>query len=354
MPRSDQIAEVTAKGQKYNSWTTIEATRSAEDIIDHVLLTASEVSSGASTLATLKLQPGDKATVSLAGKQIMNGQVYLRQGVADGGTHEIQIGICSISQAVMASTVTGEPGQYVNQTLQQIGSAVFGEIGVNFTVTASGDMPFPRVSEHIGESRYSFIERLCRMRNMHMIDDGQGGLLAFRGAAAGGLTLSEGKNIKRGRILLKNNEHVDDITVKGQDAGQDSADQNRSPEANTKADPPIGRSMHILAEEMGNSAAMQLRANHQGDWTKYMFVDGDVTVNGWLCPDGTLWWDHVMELITINSPLLLPEDSLEFMIKGIIHRQSSEAGTISDVLLCRADGFGSGTGEVVVTGGRTL
>jgi hypothetical protein len=36
---------------------------------------------------------------------------------------------------------------------------------------------------------------------------------------------------------------------------------------------------------------------------------------------------------------------MDFMIKGVIHRQSSEGGTTTDILLCRFDGLGSGTGE---------
>jgi hypothetical protein len=90
---------------------------------------------------------------------------------------------------------------------------------------------------------------------------------------------------------------------------------------------------------------LQRRANHEADWDKYQQVDGDGTTPGWLTPDGSLWMAHVRELVTVNAPLLLPENSIEFMIKGVIHRQSSEQGTTTDILLCRADGFGSGTGE---------
>ncbi|WP_024340979.1 phage baseplate assembly protein [Bradyrhizobium japonicum] len=346
MARPDQIAVVTANGQRYDIWTEIECTRSAEDIIDHALLTVAEISPRQrGVISGLKLQPGDQATVTLAGQKIISGLVYMRQGAVDANAHQVQIGISSMGQAVMASTVDGEPGQYINQTLQQIGSAVFGKVGVKFSVSASGDMPFPRVSEHIGESRFSFIERLCRMRNMHMIDDGTGGIVAFRGAAKGGLVLREGQNIERGRILLKNNDHVDEITVKGHDANNDSADANRSPTGSTKVSPPVNRPFKIIAEEMGNSAAMQLRANHQGDWTKYMQVDGEIVTPGWLCPQGDLWWNHVTAQVTIVSPSLLPEDTFQFMIKGVVHRQSNHSGTTTSVMLCRADGFGSGIGE---------
>jgi prophage tail gpP-like protein len=353
VPRPDQVAIVEANGQKYDIWTELEATRSCEDVIDHVLLTCAEIDKNlsrpapAGTIKSIKLQPGDKVSVSLAGQTIMSGTVYLRQAVVDAENHQVQIGISSLGQSVMASTVDGKPGQYVNQTLQQIGSSVFGKVGVNFSVTASGDMPFPRVSEHIGETRFAFIERLSRMRNMHMIDDGNGGITAFRGASGGLLTIREGWNLERGRILLKNNDHVDEITVRGHDYGNDSADANRSPTGQTSVDPPVNRPFGLIAEEMGNSQAMQLRANHQGDWTKYMQVDGDVEVNGWLCPDGSLWWNHVREQVKVISPSLLPEDEFQFMIKAVVHRQS-DRGTFTDVLLCRADGFGA-LGEALVT-----
>jgi prophage tail gpP-like protein len=355
--RPDQIAIVEANGQKYDIWTELEATRSVEDVIDHVLLTCAEIDKNLKnpaprgTIRSIKLQPGDRVSVTLAGQRILTGLVYMRQAVVDPENHVVQIGISSLAQSVMASTVDGKPGQYVNQTLQQIGSACFGKVGVNFTITASGDMPFPRVSEHIGETRFAFIERLCRMRNMHMVDDGNGGIEAFRGASSGILTIKEGFNLERGRVLLKNNDHVDEINVHGQDFGNDSADVNRSPTGSTSVDPPINRPFSIIAEEMGNSQAMQLRANHQGDWTKYMQVDGDITVPGWLCPDGSLWWNHVKEQVRVISPSLLPEDEFQFMIKAVVHKQSNERGTTTDVLLCRSDGFGA-FGEALVQGSK--
>lgn len=352
MARPDQIAVVTANGQRYDIWTEVECTRSTEDVIDHALLTVAEISPKTkSALSSLKLQPGDKATVTLAGDQIITGLVYMRQAVLDARTHQVQIGISSIAQSVIVGTVDAEPGQYINQTLQQIGSAVFGKVGVKFTVQdADGaDMPFERVSEQYGEARFGFIERLCRFRNMHLIDDGNGGILAFRGAGEGsGLVLREGQNIEQGRIVLKNNDHVDEFVMSGHDANKDSADVNRSPTASVKIDPPIGRSAKMLAEEMGNSAAMQLRANHQKDWDLFMQEDGNVLVPGWLCPLGDLWWNHVTAKVKLDSPSLLPADQRTFAIKGVTHRQSSEGGTTSLIMLCREDGFGSGTGENIV------
>jgi hypothetical protein len=246
MSKPNEIAVVTALGQKYDIWNTVEVTREYSQTIDHALLTVSEISTGAKNFAAMKLKPGDPATITLAGETAIDGYVYLRQSSYDAKEHGVQIGICSNSQAIMASTVDANPGQYINQTLQQIGSAVFGKVGVNFSVIAEASEPFPRVSEHVGETRFAFIERLGRMRNIHLIDDGQGGIIGFRGP----------------------------------------------------------------------------------------FING-----------GSLWMHHVGELVTVNSPMLLPEDSMDFLIKGVVHRQSSEQGTTADVLLCRFDGLGSGSGE---------
>lgn len=350
MTRPDQIAVVRARGQLFQTWTEIEVSRSTTDIIDHAVLTCTEPSPRATTLSGMKLQPGDQASISLAGVTVISGQVYMRQAVLNSTEHAVQIGVCSLAQAALASSVDGSPGQYVNQTLQQIGSATLGKVGVSFTVAgvAGADKPFERVSEHYGESRFAFVERLCRMRNLHLIDNGINGLLAFRGADSGSTLLREGVNIISGRILLKNDEHVSDIKVVGHNSNNDSADMNRAPVGRVTVDPPIARSYGLMAEEMGDSADMQMRAAHQGDYDRYQQVDGTITVAGWLAPDSLLWFQKVRQLVTVSSPSLLPDNSFTFMIKGVTHRQSSEGGTITEIFLCRADGFGSGQQEPLV------
>jgi hypothetical protein len=88
----------------------------------------------------------------------------LRQAAYDSTSHAVQIGIASKAQVIMPSTVQAKPGQYKQQTIQQIGSAAFGSVGVGFNGIGSpsgADQPFQRVSEQVGETFYGFIERLC-------------------------------------------------------------------------------------------------------------------------------------------------------------------------------------------------
>ena len=58
-----------------------------------------------------------------------------------------------------------------------------------------------------------------------MIDDGVGGIKAFRGGQGEvAAILQEGKNIQRGRILLRNDESKDQLSGNGQTPRQSSAD----------------------------------------------------------------------------------------------------------------------------------
>lgn len=347
MPNPLEVCVVTAGGEKYDIWETVEVTTTTDDVIDHALLTVAEPSGdGAKTLSDIKLKPGDPATVSLAGQVVIDGIVYLRQATFDANSHSVQIGISSKAQSVIASTVKAEPGQYINQTIQQIGSAVFGEVGVKFTINgnpAGADKIFPRVSEHVGETRFSFIERLSRMRNLHLVDDGQNGIMAFRGPQGRSqYPLQEGYNIKSARILLRNDEHASNLQAKAQNFNQDTGDANREPEASTTVDPPIDRNVTVFCEEPGDNADCNMRVNQEADWVKYNQVDGEVTVQGWFNPSGQLWWNDRRKVVVVKSPTLLPNSVFGFMIKGIIHRQDSEDGTTTTILLCRADGLGAG------------
>jgi len=68
--------------------------------------------------------------IDLAGINVIDGLVYLRQAANDDKTHAVQFGVASTTQAVVRTTVDVKPGSYTNQTIQRIGSACFGGCGV--------------------------------------------------------------------------------------------------------------------------------------------------------------------------------------------------------------------------------
>lgn len=357
MPKPQEVCVVVANGQRYDIWESVEVSHSYDPAIDRALLTVAEPSAGAKTLAALKLKPGDKAQVYLAGIKVLDGEVYLRQAAYDPNSHAVQIGISSKGQNVMVATVKAEPGQYVKQTLSQIASAAFGTAGIGFRVLGSPvgvEIPFPRVSEHIGETLFDFVKRLAHQRNIHLIDGGDGAIAGFRGPQGHSTTLKEGMNILHARLLLKNDDEVSSAQGVAHDHNNDSADDNAQPSA-TKAVPNATtpeRTMKFAAEETHSAETLKHRVNQEVDFITYQHVDGEVTVPGWLCPDNTLWMGKVLSTITLDSPMLIPPQSdSTFMIKGVTHRQSSPEGTTTTIYLCDKNGMGLGTGSPVQSTG---
>jgi len=347
MATPQEICTVTAAGIKYNNWETIEVRRAVHPYtIDHCMLTVSEVSTvNAGGLSALKLAPGDTATVTLGGIKVMDGYVYLRQAAYDANTHAVQIGICSRAQAIMRTSVDGAPGQYIQQTIQQIGSACFGKVGVNFKVIGNppgADMIFDRISEAIGQTRFSFIENLCRLTNLHMIDDGNGGINAFRGPQGHVAPLQEGGNILKARLLLSADEYVADIAGLSQTPrrGAPGAQQKATAKVNNPVGANLGGNFSFPAENAATKIALQMRVNHQVDYVNFKTVDGAVTVQGWFLANGDLWMNHVNNTVTVNSPMLIPGNTGRFIIKEIVHRQSSVEGTTTDIMLTNENGLG--------------
>jgi prophage tail gpP-like protein len=345
MPTPAEICVVSANGQNYNIFETVEVHRSAIDTIDHALLTVSELTTGGTQLSDLKLAPGDSASITLGGVQAMTGNVYLRQAAYDANTHAVQIGIVSNSQEVMRTTVDGAPGQYVNQTIQQIGSACFGKAGVGFKVIGSpsgADLPFDRVSEPIGSMRFAFIENLCRLRNLHMVDDGKGNINAFRGAQSVAAPLQEGINILKARLLLKSDEYVEDLTGVAQvyRKGAPGAQIVARATASNPVGAAMGGNFTIVAENAADQPSLQMRVNHQVDNVNYRTVDGSVTVQGWFLADGDLWMNYVPANVTVYSPMLIPGDTGAFIIKEVVHRQSIAEGSTTDIMITNANGLG--------------
>ena len=350
MANAAEICTITANGQKYDIWETVEVHRAVGSVtgnINHAMMTVSEISTGGTGLSALKLTVGDQVSINLANVNVINGPVYLRQAAYQDSIHAVQIGVASKTQDVIRTTVDVKPGSYPNQTVQQIGSACFGAVGVGFQVVGSppgARTPFKRACEQLGESRYNFMERLCRMVNLHMLDDGKGTMLAFRGPQGTVNTeLVEGVNILRARLLLQVDEHVETYGVVSQDHNGSSGPAMAQVEAQANAPSPgasMGGTVRMVAEEALESGQLQLRANHQVNYDAMRTVQGSVTVQGWFAPDGDLWWNKVGSLVTVNSPMLIPEGSMQFIIKEVVHRQSSAEGTTSDITLTNSQGLG--------------
>lgn len=350
MPNPNETAAVIAGGQVLQFWQTVEVEREYSHAVVYARVAVTEIGDASRGWLTQRLAPGTPAQVLLGGRQVLSGAVTIRQAAYDANKHAVEITIADHS-ANLRGTVDANPGQYTNSTIAQIGSAVAGAVGVNFAVLGSppgANLPFARVSEHPGEKRFDFIERLCRMRNLHLLSDGQGTMQAMRGGSGNiAATLTEGVNIESARLVMRDDDAYNQITSLGSLPGGSSTgaagDATRDIKATAKNPDYSGApNLTVIAPQPGLPAEMAMHTDREVSETITTQLDCEIVTPGWFLPDGSLWIEHIGtgELITVYSPMLFPSNGMSLPLKRVVHRQSSEEGTTTLLGLCLPNGLG--------------
>ena len=358
MPNPSEIAVVVAGGSVYNYWQTVEVDREFGKTLDFARVTVAEIGDITHGWKTLRLQPGNPAQVYLAGIKVIDGKVTIRQVSFDPEQHGVEITIASSVLSLTMGTVDANPGQYIGYTFPQIATSICAAVGVKFQVIGSPsdiDMPFARVSEHPGETRYDFIERLGRMRNVHLSSDGMGTLLASRGIGSASIAdLVEGKNIESARLVWRNDITASKTTTIGSLQGGSSSGQQGDGTRDLRAtaqnpDYHGPETLTVLTPQADNVKGLAHHSDHENNFNVLTQVDLEVVTYGWFMPNGSLWIQHVGEPVTVFSPMCFPTDSMTLRIKGVTHRQNSDGGTTTMLRLCLP--YGLGGGDQVQTSG---
>ena len=357
------IASVIIDGQAFTYWESIVVERTTQDAVSYATLVNAEPGPLNAGFQGLKIGPGEIGDVTLAGQLALSqGIVDLRQVYYDKGSHGVQVRITSRSQNVLSSTVAAAPGQYTNQTLDQIGKAVCQPLGVTFQVIGSpqgADLPFERVSEHVGQPAFDFLEGLARRRHLFMVDDVQGNLNCVRGGSGTPLgsadPLNEGQNILAARVVMEKNPYAPAVTANGQNFGNDTHNMEASQNVTATVQNPNPmsgflslRRYIIPLEAAGNVQEAQMRAQHELAVLTLSSFEAVITVPGWLMSNGQLWLSLIGGSpcpVTLNSPMIFPSNTTSasapsLFLKGVRHMQDSYEGTRTELTLCLQPGLG--------------
>jgi prophage tail gpP-like protein len=347
-------ATIVANNKIFPGWESIEIWREFGNPTSYCKFTSAEDENYSASYA---VSPGDTAQAFLCGIKVLDGYVMSRQFAADKNTHAVEIVVASKTQSAIAATVKNNPGQYMNQTLSQIASAAAATAGL--TVRMTGDtsgteIPFERVSEHIGERLIDFIGRLATWRNMHVADDSNGSLVLTRGSAGGAAAamLVEGQNIESMRLVESYDALVDRAAFTTQRAGNDQTNGTASSQvfASTTLSNYKGpqRQALYMGEQPASQQETQLRLNHAVQLLQMDALEATITVPGWLRDDGSLWISMVGDAaptpVTIFSPMLFPSTggqgpSPGLFVKGVKHIQDNQGGTRTEVICCIQNGL---------------
>lgn len=339
MPKPSEVAEIVAGGQRYGSWQEVEVFRDYREVVSEIRLTVAEIGDLKHGWKSVRLKPGDPCEAYLAGRLVATGRVAVRQVAYDANTHAVRFIVQSKVADLVNGTVEAKPGQFKKYTLQQIASAVLGKYGVAFKFV--GGMPsgaekvFERVSMHVGESPFELVERLGRMRNVHLVDDAQGNLTARRGAGPVVADLQEDGNIFSAQLVWREDQAISEISATGAIHGNDHrwGDDARANAAKA-TNPLFGRyrPLVLVAEQPGDQRDMQMRADHEVGINVGAMVTCNVTVQGWL-RGSRLWIEDIGNSVSVYSPMLFPQDSVTMAIQAVAHAQGSRGTTTTLTLV---------------------
>jgi prophage tail gpP-like protein len=369
-------ATIASNGQVFPGWESIEIWREFTAPFSYMKFRASEQTDGGTVpLSALSLDVGDPVDGYLCGQKVISGYVMTRQVAADKQTHAVEIIVASLTQSLEAGTVVGKPGQYINQTLMQIASSAAGLAGVSVRMvgdTSGANMPFPRISEHIGEQIIDFIRRIANWRNMHLTDDENGNLVLARGKTSGQTIaqLQEGRNLESVRMVKNYQFAADPLVFQSQTYGTDTtngtdASQNAISKSNPSYTGPK-RPQVILGDNSGNKSEAAMAFNQTQNNLNLAMWEVVGTVPGWQMDDGSLWILKCFGAaaagpvpVTIYSPMLQPKNPniTNLFVKGVKHLQDNEGGTRTEVTACLQAALSQGaleTGDAPYGGGSSV
>ncbi|GJD58354.1 phage baseplate assembly protein [Methylobacterium dankookense] len=342
MPDADLYCEVRTLGGTYRDWLSVNVAQSFDQSWSRSFaLTCAEPSAA----SAFRLKPGDRVDIALAGQVLIKeGYITQRQAAYDGARHAVQVSGFSkagITEIVSAQSGTG---QFRGYKIDAIANSVLKPLGLKFEVKdgpKGWDTPFPQVMIRHGETPFALISRLCNQRGLWIEAEADGTLTAGTKVDGSGAQFVEGVNILSASCMIEMPGAAELITS-SQMTGSDSLFGRKASEISAKSTITggiPGTKQTYLAEMPLDQKGAELRTNMQAQAIESARLRVNLTYQGWLKPDGSLW--KLKEPVTVKSPMLFPTKSgqMELKLWGYTHSQS-ESGTTTTLDLVNENAFG--------------
>lgn len=349
MPNPLEVCEVACGGARYRDWTHVSVSRRYGDWASSFSLAVVEMSGKTLGWRGIKLKPGDQVAIRLAGTQVINGFIEVRQVALNARHHGVQVQGRSKTCDIVSSSAIIKPGNFKNYGFEAIAKKALQPFGVGLTLKNLPDgaaRPFKSATVFHGETVFQFLERLARQRGIILTDDAQGnltggGLDPMQGPAA---TLEEGRNIWDARAVIRDDTVFSKIEGFGQDTGSDSmwgADVSQIKAAAENPTMQRYKPLIVLAEDPLSKRDLQDRVDREQAQRIGTSVQCTIIVQGWIKPGGGLWKEG--ETVTVRSPSLFPNPggTQQLAIEQVTFLQDPAQGTTTalDLVLPQALGM---------------
>ena len=345
-PDPNFVATLYARNQKFTAWESVSLVRSYGTGYSQFQFSAAENAYGLNG-RSLQIQPGDPVTIALAGKLAFTGYCLTRSGAFDKQSHSIVIAGVSKTFDLSHSSVVVKPGTYDGSTFQQAAQAAMAPHPVSLVMSnppSGSEQPFASLSPQYGETVAAFISRIAAARNLFITDDPNGDLVAGQANPNAKIcaTMVQGQNIERCTFKLNDPSAFSWARLNGvaQATGSDQNWPTRDTSATATYPPARPNTFGLYTSEVpDDTQGLVTGLTHQAIRSTWPEIELDVTVTGWLRPDGNLWAPPPDDssLVSIIAPMIFPNATAAAIlaIQAVRFNQDSEEGTTTTLTLRR-------------------
>src|SRR5262252_7610621 len=333
--KRQEVATLYVAGQYYSDWETVWVQHRWHDPYNYFRFTCAERDPVPGLWDRLQFKPGDSCGIYLADILALTGIILVRQVGYEANSHGVSLqgkgkaweltGDILPEEGDGGGNFHGDLIGIVVQVLQPTSVRLGEVIG-----TIPGDPFNPPDGVHFqqGETRWQFMERLARTRNVDLSNNKNGDLvLVGPHGPRMSAVLIEGENIYSAQVVINGEDMYSFVMRTGQTRPSDSQNGPAASELRSKAVPPgilpEFRPLLVPIEHPVKSQhEVDLRAYKEARWSGVR-IDADIVVYGWLDPTGKLW--QVGTEVQLDSPMV-PIDQL-LSIETVTFTQDSTSGT---------------------------
>ena len=340
------VATIYARNQRFTAWKSVMVQRSFGTGISQFQFAAAEGYYGQKMLG-LQIAPGDPVTIALAGQLAFTGYCTTRAGAYDKASHSVILSGDSKTVDLAHSSVKVQPGTYDGSTFQQAAQAVLAPHPVSLVISnppEGASQPFKSLAPQYGETVAAFITRIAAARNMLIGDDASGNLVVGQAApgATSSATLIEGKNILSANFKIADPSASSFNKLNGvsQAPASDDAWPSRAYSATASYSTVRANVFGLfVAEHPDDTQGLVSAVTHQAMRSLWPEIEVEITVVGWLRPDGKLWAPapDSSGSVAVYSPLIFPNQTgmAILAIQAVRFQQDSQNGTTTALTLRR-------------------
>jgi prophage tail gpP-like protein len=313
--KKDEIATLIVRGTYFSDWETVWIKDQWEDPNPEFRFTSAERENVPNLWSKLQFLPRDTVEIWLANVPMVtstksvSGVILVRQVAYDANNHGVSLQGVGVSwYAARASIVPSIDGLTFKGSLKDITEKLLAPTGVGLATI--GDIPGkpfnPPVQANPGESRFSFIERLSRMRNVMIgsTSDGDWLLIGKHHPPISG-DLIEGFNILSAQIVFSDVAARNMFYAGAQKTATDQSNMGDAAHQERPAQGSLGRfsPLYVPVEHpVKDLDEVQMRADHEQMWNEGEDINATIKVNGWFNPRTRNIW-KAGQVYMVDSPM---------------------------------------------------